>query len=101
MACPKCNSNDLWDDQMWWGCNSCGWKNGGSVRNQVSRNDRVNGERLLPASTESCRTCGNQVPEGRPNPYYCSDSCQRAGWRANHTEGGEPDWERVPPLMLM
>lgn len=22
--CPKCGANALWDDNMWYGCNSCG-----------------------------------------------------------------------------
>jgi hypothetical protein len=25
MSCPRCGSNDLWDDNLWWGCNSCGY----------------------------------------------------------------------------
>lgn len=25
MSCPRCNSRDLWDDNLWWGCNSCGF----------------------------------------------------------------------------
>lgn len=25
MACPKCGSNDTWDDNFWSGCNACGW----------------------------------------------------------------------------
>ena len=25
MACPRCGSNDLWDDNLWWGCNKCGY----------------------------------------------------------------------------
>lgn len=23
--CPRCSGTDLWDDNMWWGCNSCGF----------------------------------------------------------------------------
>jgi hypothetical protein len=22
--CAKCGSNDLWDDNLWYGCNNCG-----------------------------------------------------------------------------
>jgi ribosomal protein L37AE/L43A len=25
MACPNCNSDDVWDDVSAWGCNKCGW----------------------------------------------------------------------------
>ena len=25
MSCPRCSSNDLWDDNLWWGCNHCGY----------------------------------------------------------------------------
>lgn len=25
MSCPRCGSNDLWDDNLWWGCNACGY----------------------------------------------------------------------------
>jgi hypothetical protein len=40
MPCPSCGSNDLWDDMMWWGCNGCGWTNGGTARNKISASDR-------------------------------------------------------------
>ncbi len=25
MSCPRCSSDDLWDDNLSWGCNHCGW----------------------------------------------------------------------------
>lgn len=25
MPCPRCDSRDLWDDNLWWGCNVCGF----------------------------------------------------------------------------
>lgn len=25
MACPRCGSNDLWEDNFWSGCNKCSW----------------------------------------------------------------------------
>jgi hypothetical protein len=25
MSCPRCKSDDLWDDNLWWGCNHCGY----------------------------------------------------------------------------
>jgi len=25
MACPRCGSSDMWDDNMWGGCNDCGY----------------------------------------------------------------------------
>lgn len=25
MACPRCGSNNLWDDNLWWGCDDCGY----------------------------------------------------------------------------
>lgn len=25
MACPRCGSNKLWDDNLSWGCDSCGY----------------------------------------------------------------------------
>ena len=30
MSCPRCGSNNLWDDNLWddnlwWGCNACGY----------------------------------------------------------------------------
>lgn len=40
MPCPNCNSNDLWDDQLAWGCNSCTWLTTGSVQNKISPCDR-------------------------------------------------------------
>lgn len=40
MPCPECGSNSLWDDLMWWGCNDCGWMNGGNVYNKSDPKDR-------------------------------------------------------------
>lgn len=34
MSCPRCGSNNLWDDNLWWGCNDCGFagnENGGTM----------------------------------------------------------------------
>jgi hypothetical protein len=28
MPCPRCGSSDLWDDNLWWGCNPCGYAAG-------------------------------------------------------------------------
>jgi hypothetical protein len=28
MSCPRCGSNNLWDDNLWWGCNDCGYAAG-------------------------------------------------------------------------
>lgn len=25
MSCKRCGSNDLWDDNLAWGCNKCGY----------------------------------------------------------------------------
>lgn len=25
MSCPRCKSSDIWDDNLWWGCNACGY----------------------------------------------------------------------------
>jgi hypothetical protein len=40
MPCKRCDGNDLWDDLMWWGCNTCGWDNGGVINNTLSTRDR-------------------------------------------------------------
>jgi hypothetical protein len=39
MPCPKCNSNNLWDDLLWWGCHDCDFMSN-TVRNTGSRHDR-------------------------------------------------------------
>lgn len=39
MPCPTCGSNDLWDDNLAWGCNRCPWFTTGSVQNTYSRYD--------------------------------------------------------------
>ena len=28
MSCPRCGSNNLWDDNLWWGCDDCGYAAG-------------------------------------------------------------------------
>ena len=28
MSCPRCGSNNLWDDNLWWGCEDCGYAAG-------------------------------------------------------------------------
>lgn len=25
MPCPRCEGVDLWDDNLWWGCGTCGF----------------------------------------------------------------------------
>ena len=43
MPCPKCGSNDLWDDNLAWGCNKCDWMSSdGSVRNVTADRDIFN-----------------------------------------------------------
>lgn len=97
MPCPRCHSNDLWDDLMWWGCNKCGWSNGGSVVNQLSSNDRFNNQPLSHSGTgNSCRGCGQPVPAKNANQSYCSEPCRRKGWRDHHPNEEEPDWDRLP-----
>ena len=27
-CCPRCGSTQLWDDNLWWGCEVCGWAMG-------------------------------------------------------------------------
>jgi ribosomal protein L37AE/L43A len=40
MPCPRCNSNDLWDDNLAWGCHKCKWFTTGEVRNTSAKFDR-------------------------------------------------------------
>ena len=28
MTCPRCGSNNLWDDNFFWGCDNCGYAEG-------------------------------------------------------------------------
>lgn len=43
MPCPKCNSNELWDDQAAWGCKTCGWaSDGGGTQNRDASRDIIN-----------------------------------------------------------
>ena len=101
MACPQCKSNNLWDDNMWWGCNDCGWMNGGTVRNEVSRDDRLNGEALRPATASLCKTCKGTIPASNSNQSYCSEVCRREGWRSHHPNETEPDWDSIPLMILV
>lgn len=42
MPCPRCNSHNLWDDIMWWGCDDCGWMTSGEVHNRYHPKDKFN-----------------------------------------------------------
>lgn len=42
MPCPRCNSHNLWDDIMWWGCDDCGWMTSGEVHNRITPKDKFN-----------------------------------------------------------
>jgi hypothetical protein len=33
MACPNCHSNNTWEDNLHWGCESCGWCSIGMLNN--------------------------------------------------------------------
>ena len=52
MPCPKCASHNLWDDQMPWGCNDCGWMTMGQVRNSGHPKDRFNETQEKPRGSE-------------------------------------------------
>lgn len=41
MPCPKCGSNKLWDDMMWWGCHVCNFMTN-TIRNTYSSKDKWN-----------------------------------------------------------
>lgn len=28
MTCPRCGSRSIWDDNLWYGCNACGYAAG-------------------------------------------------------------------------
>lgn len=45
MPCPNCRSNDLWDDNLAWGCNDCSWFTTGGVRNADASRDTFNDPR--------------------------------------------------------
>lgn len=40
MPCPKCDSHNLWDDNLAWGCSDCHWFTTGAVHNVGSQKDR-------------------------------------------------------------
>lgn len=44
MPCPKCSSNDLWDDMQWWGCQRCDFLSA-TQRNTDASRDRFNQSR--------------------------------------------------------
>lgn len=56
MSCPRCGSNDLWDDNLWWGCNSCGYA----------------------GSDDGGTMCFAKKVEGLPNTV--KEVNERAGW---------------------
>ena len=47
MACPKCGSHNLWDDNLSWGCNDCPFMSvagsGPMIVNKYDPNDTLNG----------------------------------------------------------
>lgn len=63
MPCPKCGSNDLWDDQLAWGCNRCRWFTGGSTVNTSAYYDRFNGEPSPYEMELARRRRGERSPE--------------------------------------
>jgi len=42
MPCPNCGSNNLWDDNLAWGCFDCPWFTTGGVQNVADSRDRFN-----------------------------------------------------------
>jgi hypothetical protein len=40
MACPRCGSNNLWDDNLWWGCNDCGYSGNESGGTMIFAKDK-------------------------------------------------------------
>lgn len=40
MSCPHCHSNKIWDDNLHWGCENCGWSSVGML-NSTSTSSRT------------------------------------------------------------
>jgi hypothetical protein len=40
MNCPRCGSSNLWDDNLWWGCDDCGYAGNESGETMIFAEDR-------------------------------------------------------------
>lgn len=40
MSCPRCGSNNLWDDNLWWGCSDCGYAGNESGGTMIFAKDK-------------------------------------------------------------
>lgn len=87
MPCPRCGSNNLWDDNLWWGCaeKTCDFMSS-TVRNAYSSADRFN-EPIVPALTRDRPDLNRWWWEGydareAEKPYAILTTSQdwRQGW---------------------
>ncbi len=77
MACPRCGSNNLWDDNLWWGCNDCGYAAGPDGPTFIFAKDKPG---LARSVSEMRRTRDRSVP----SPSY-DDYEPLPPWRTNES----------------
>jgi hypothetical protein len=69
MPCPVCRSNNLWDDNLAWGCDDCDFFTTGGISNRISPADKFNQPRAPKPIKRVCdcrehgHHCTCHVPE--------------------------------------
>lgn len=68
MPCPRCHSNNLWDDNLAWGCQKCDFFSTGNIFNKYDPRDRFNDYDL--------REQLDQKAKKKCEYPYCSEECE-------------------------
>jgi hypothetical protein len=69
MACPRCGSTDIWNDNLWWGCNPCGYAAGPDGPTMIFAKDKPG----LARSVQEMRGGNVRSTPPCPDPYLSSD----------------------------
>lgn len=71
MPCPSCGSNDLWDDNLAWGCMRCDWFTTGNVQNTGSKYDRFHQPdgRVVPLYADPVPASHQPRNQGEDDPH--------------------------------
>ncbi len=72
MSCPRCGSHDLWDDDLWWGCNRCDFMSN-TVHNRLSKDDVFNAGTVHQWTGSGPPYPQYQAPRGGAQPGDRSD----------------------------
>jgi len=73
MPCPRCQSHDLWDDNLAWGCNRCDFFTTGGITNTPSKHDTFNGQAQVQYTASQIAEAERRARDAREREWLEDD----------------------------